>query len=64
MEQRVSRKWVKFSPEFKEKALERMNGCSNVTAPAREFWIRRKWLYAWRGAKKLALAAVRIPTAS
>lgn len=64
MEQRVSRKWLKFSPEFKEKALERMDGCSNVTALARELGIRRKWLYAWRQAKKSALAAVRIPTAA
>ena len=64
MEQRVSRKWLKFSPEFKEKALERMDGCSNVTALARELGIRRKWLYAWRQAKKSALAAARIPAAA
>jgi transposase-like protein len=62
MEERVPGKWRKFSPEFKEKALERMEGCSNVTALAKELGIRRKWLYAWREAKKSALAAVRIPT--
>ena len=64
MEERVPRKWRKFSPEFKEKALERMDGCSNVAALARELVIRRKWLYAWREAKKLALAAVQLPTAA
>jgi transposase-like protein len=44
MEERVPGKWQKFSPEFKEKALERMEGCSNVTALASELGIRRKWL--------------------
>ena len=38
----------KYSPEFRRQALDRMKGCTNVTALARELGIRRKWLYAWR----------------
>ncbi|MGE5646437.1 MAG: transposase [Acidobacteriota bacterium] len=40
--------WLKYSPEFKAQALERLQGCSNVSALARELGIRRKWLYLWR----------------
>ena len=38
----------KYSAEFRQQALERMQNCDNVTALARELGIRRKWLYAWR----------------
>ena len=48
----MSQKWRKFSPEFRQQALERMKTCSNVTALARELGIRRKWLYAWRDQQK------------
>jgi transposase len=47
-EKKVSQaKWRKYSPEFRQKAVERMKTCTNVTALARELGIRRKWLYKW-----------------
>ena len=41
-------KWKKYSPEFRQQALERMKTCTSVAALARELGIRRKWLYKWR----------------
>jgi transposase-like protein len=41
------KRWKKYSPEFREQALERMKTCTNVMALARELGIRRKWLYKW-----------------
>ena len=38
----------KYSLEFRQHALERLNTCSNISALARELGIRRKWLYEWR----------------
>src|SRR5215469_2733059 len=43
--------WVKYSPEFRAQALERLKGCVNVSALARELGISRKWLYLWRDRK-------------
>jgi len=40
--------WLKYSPEFRAQALDRLRGCDNVSALARELGIRRKWLYLWR----------------
>ena len=44
------RRWWKYSPEFKRRAVDRMCGGESVTAVARELGIRRKFLYAWREA--------------
>jgi transposase-like protein len=54
MEHIVSQKhrWRKFSPEFRQKALEQMKTCSNVSELARQLGIRRKWLYEWRDAER------------
>jgi len=43
--------WIKYSPEFRAQALERLKGCVNVSALARELGISRKWLYLWRDRK-------------
>jgi transposase-like protein len=56
----VSQRWQKFSPEFRRQAVEKMKGCDNVTALARELGIRRKWLYKWK--KELAGNPVSVPS--
>ena len=40
--------WLKYSPEFRAQALERLKSCDNVSGLARELKIPRKWLYVWR----------------
>ena len=40
--------WLKYSPEFRAKALERLKSCDNISGLARELKIPRKWLYLWR----------------
>jgi transposase-like protein len=40
--------WLKYSPEFRAQALERLKSCDSVSALARELKIPRKWLYLWR----------------
>ena len=40
--------WLKYSPEFRAQALERLKNCDNVSRLARELKIPRKWLYLWR----------------
>ena len=51
-----TRKWRKYSPAFRQQALEKMAACTNVAELARQLGIRRKHLYAWRDR---ALAAER-----
>lgn len=46
----MSGKYERYSPEFKRKALSRMESCRNVSALARELGIRRKFLYEWQAA--------------
>lgn len=40
--------WLKYSPEFRAQALERLKSCDSVSGLARELKISRKWLYLWR----------------
>jgi transposase-like protein len=40
--------WLKYSPEFRAQALERLKSCDNVSRLARELKIPRRWLYLWR----------------
>lgn len=40
--------WLKYSPEFRARALERLKSCDNVSSLARELKIPRKGLYLWR----------------
>ncbi|QOY90031.1 transposase [Paludibaculum fermentans] len=39
---------LKYSPEFRRDALERMKAGTNVTQLARDLGIRRKFLYLWK----------------
>ncbi|MGH9438146.1 MAG: transposase [Terriglobia bacterium] len=45
---KTGRKWWKYSPEFKQRAVQRMQRGEGVAAVARELGIRRKLLYEWR----------------
>lgn len=38
----------RYSEEFRRIAIERMNGCNNITALAAELGIERRLLYVWR----------------
>ena len=42
------REWHRYTPEFKKKAVERLKGCTNVEALARELKVSRGVLYLWR----------------
>ena len=44
----MPRCWLKYGPEFRAQALERLKSCDNVSRLARELKIPRKWLYLWR----------------
>lgn len=44
------RKYSKYSPEFKQAAVDRFVAGESATALAKELGIRRKFLYAWRDA--------------
>lgn len=48
MSKKMGRKWWKYSPEFKQQAVQRMQAGEGVAALARELGIRRKFLYEWR----------------
>lgn len=41
-------RWTRHSREFKQQAVERMKGCENIHALARELGIERKLLYSWK----------------
>ena len=41
-------KWRRHTLEFKKQAVERMKGCDNIEALARELKIQRKLLYTWK----------------
>ncbi|MEJ7607888.1 MAG: transposase [Bryobacteraceae bacterium] len=42
------RSWQRYTQEFKDKAVERLKGCTNVEALARELKVSRGILYLWR----------------
>jgi transposase-like protein len=42
------KKGQRYSKEFRQQAVERMNACGNVVALARELGIARRVLYNWR----------------
>lgn len=48
MEKTAGRKWSKYSPEFKQAAVDRFLKGESATEIARELNIRRKFLYLWR----------------
>jgi transposase-like protein len=41
-------KWRHHSVEFKQQAVERMKGCNNLGALARELDVHRSMLYIWK----------------
>lgn len=41
-------RWRRHSREFKQEAVERMKGCENIHALARELGVERKLLYTWK----------------
>jgi len=47
--------WLKYSPEFRARALERLKSCDNISALARELKISRKWLYLWRDRARVSI---------
>ena len=42
------RKWQRYTQEFKDQAVDRLKGCTNVEALARELNISRGILYHWK----------------
>ena len=42
------RKWQRYTQEFKDQAVARLKGCTNVDALARELQVSRGILYLWR----------------
>jgi transposase-like protein len=42
------REWHRYKPEFRKKAVERLKGCTNVEALARELKVSRGILYRWQ----------------
>ena len=42
------RKWYKYSPEFKQAAVDRFIAGESATALAKELGMRKKFLYTWR----------------
>src|ERR1700758_5636104 len=41
-------KWRRHGVEFKRQAVERMKGCDNILALARELQVESKLLYRWK----------------
>lgn len=41
-------KWRRHSVEYKRQAVERMKGCANIHALARELEVEPKLLYTWK----------------
>jgi transposase-like protein len=48
MSEEPRRKWDRYSPEFRQQALERMKTCDNVKALAKELGVARQQLYWWK----------------
>lgn len=42
------RKWHRYTQEFKNQAIQRLKGCTNREALARELRVSRGKLYLWR----------------
>ena len=48
MSEKPKRKWERRSEEFRQRALERMKTCKNVTLLARELGVAPQLLYIWK----------------
>jgi transposase-like protein len=42
------RNWQRYTQEFKEQAVDRLKGCTNIEALARELKVSRGILYQWK----------------
>ena len=42
------RNWQRYTQEFKDQAVDRLKGCTNVEALARELNVSRGILYLWK----------------
>ena len=42
------RNWQRYTQEFKDQAVERLKGCTNIEALARELNVSRGILYQWK----------------
>ena len=48
MSEKPKRKWERRTEEFRQRALERMKTCKNVTLLARELGVSPQLLYIWK----------------
>jgi transposase-like protein len=48
MSEKPKRKWERRSEEFRQRALERMKTCKNVTLLAKELGVAPQLLYIWK----------------
>jgi transposase-like protein len=48
MSEKPKRKWERRSEEFRQRALEQMKTCKNVTLLARELGVAPQLLYIWK----------------
>ena len=48
MSEKPKRKWERRTEEFRQRALERMKTCKNVTLLARELGVAPQLLYIWK----------------
>jgi len=48
MSEKPKRKWERRSEEFRQRALEQMKTCKNVTLLARELGVSPQLLYIWK----------------
>ena len=48
MSEKPKRKWERRPEEFRQRALERMKTCKNVTLLARELGVAPQLLYIWK----------------
>ena len=48
MSEKPKRKWERRPEEFRERALERMKTCNNVSLRARELGVAPQLLYIWK----------------
>jgi transposase-like protein len=55
------RKWHRYTQEFKDQAVARLKGCTNVEALARELHVSRGILYLWRDKQEGEAAGVEAP---
>jgi transposase-like protein len=51
----------RYTKEFREFAVERLRGCENIVALARELHVSRRQLYRWRDELDPEIAGMEVP---